>query len=201
MTDLKPVLDSLDRYDVLMADPPWHYNNRTTGRGTKFGGGASAHYPLMKDAAILSMADYVESICANNAAMFMWATGPRLELACRVLKAWGFRYSTVAFTWVKTKKDGEPHKGPGNYTASNAEFCLIAVKGSMPPKRKLVPSVILYPRMRHSEKPPIVRDRIELMYPEAKRIELFARHTTEGWDTFGNQVGLLDEKNKALPLE
>jgi N6-adenosine-specific RNA methylase IME4 len=190
-----------ERYDILLADPPWWYNNRTTGRGTRFGGGAGAHYRLMKNAELVAMADFVQSLCADHAVIFMWATGPRLNFAMELVKKWGFRYSTVAFTWLKTTKRGGLHKGPGNYTASNAEFCIIGIKGSKPPARKLVPSAILYPRLRHSEKPPVVRQRVELMYPNARRIELFARHTAPGWDAWGDQIGKLDDPNRVLSME
>lgn len=187
-------------YDVILADPPWWYSSRSANRATKFGGGARAHYEVMPDKDLLAMSDHVKSLCAENAVMFMWATGPRMDFACELLKAWGFRYATIAFTWIKKTKHDKIHRGPGTYTSSNAEFCLIGVKGSMPPTKKLVPSVILYPRMRHSEKPPVVRERIEAMYPNARRLEMFARHTAIGWGAQGNQVGILDDPNRTLSL-
>lgn len=41
---------------------------------------------------------------------------------------------------------------------------------------------------KHSEKPTAVRDRITEMFPTQKKIELFARNKTEGWDFWGNEV-------------
>jgi N6-adenosine-specific RNA methylase IME4 len=39
--------------------------------------------------------------------MFIWSSGPFLLQALRLIDAWGFRYSTRAFTWVKTRRDWE----------------------------------------------------------------------------------------------
>jgi N6-adenosine-specific RNA methylase IME4 len=169
-----------ERYDVIMADCPWFYNERSAnrksgGRGTKFGGGACSHYSLMKDKDLLVMSDFVKSLAADNAAMFMWATGPRKDFAIELLKAWGFRYATNGFTWIKTTKHGKIHRGPGSYTASNAEFVLLGIKGSKRPEKKLVDSVV--------------------------RIELFARHTAPGWDAWGDQIGKLDDPNRVLSME
>ena len=39
----------------------------------------------------------------------------------------------------------------------------------------------------HSEKPWEVRRRLELLYGDVERVELFARNTWPGWDRWGNQ--------------
>jgi len=42
----------------------------------------------------------------------------------------------------------------------------------------------------HSKKPEIAYKIIETMFPEAKKIELFARIEREGWDSFGNEINV-----------
>ena len=78
--------------------------------------------------------------------------------------------------------------GMGNWTRSNPELCLLAIKGK--PKRisASVHSVIDTPIERHSKKPDIVRDKIVSLCGNLPRIELFARQKTEGWDVWGNEV-------------
>jgi N6-adenosine-specific RNA methylase IME4 len=49
--------------------------------------------------------------------------------------------------------------------------------------------VIFSPRREHSRKPDEVYDLIEKMYPEATKLELFARTARDGWDQWGNEVG------------
>ena len=180
------------RFSVILSDPPWHYNNRKTGgercNKTKFGGGAQKHYPLMRDKDLISLAPAVQGIAADNCAHFMWATYPRLDFAMDLLKAWGFRWATVAFTWVKRNKaDTSEIYGPGYYTASNPEICLLGIRGKMRPTRKMTPSVIVCPRMEHSRKPDL-HPLIEAMYPDLAGIEMFARARREGWSAVGNEV-------------
>lgn len=187
-------------YSIIYADPPWWYASRSSNHKTKFGGGARAHYPVMRDGELLAMQETVQPIMADNCALLMWATMPRLDFAIELLKHWGdfgakkrsVRYATKLLTWVKTDKRGRPIYGPGHYSASNDELLLLGVRGSMRVQKRMVPSVIFYPRMRHSEKPPIVRDIIVDIFGDLPRIELFARHSVPGWDTFGNEPSKLE---------
>ena len=173
------------KYDVILADPPWWYGHRSPNRKTRFGGGARAYYPLMRDAELLTIAGHMATVSADNCALFLWATCPRLDFAQTFLNAAGFRYTTVAFTWIKLNNQGRPWRGCGHYTAANTELVILGIKGSMPPKKRLVPQVILSNRMEHSRKPAAVIERIEMMYPSARKLEMFARYPQPGWDAWG----------------
>ena len=37
----------------------------------------------------------------------IWVTFPKMEEAFKVIRAWGFEYKTVAFTWVKQNKKAD----------------------------------------------------------------------------------------------
>ena len=79
--------------------------------------------------------------------------------------------------------------GLGSYTRSNPEICLIGVKGKGLKRTSMgVNSVIDYPVMEHSKKPPVVRKKIVELLGDRPRIELFARDSHDGWDCFGNEV-------------
>ena len=107
-----------------------------------------------------------------------------------VIESWGFKYATVGFVWVKENpKSKTIFTGPGNYTKSNAEVCIIATKGKLLERvDKTIQQIIINPRENHSKKPDEVRKRIERMYGDVPRIELFARQKSEGWDVWGNEV-------------
>ena len=126
----------------------------------------------------------------NGAVLFMWVTPPLLSDGLQVMEAWGFKYVTVGFTWIKTnRKNGKPFFGLGFWTRSNAELCLIGVtKGH--PKRvdKTVAQLIISPLQEHSRKPDEARDRIVKLMGDLPRIELFARQRYDGWDAWGNEV-------------
>jgi site-specific DNA-methyltransferase (adenine-specific) len=143
----------------------------------------------MRDQEILDLGPLVRDITADNAALLLWATMPRLPLALQVIEAWGFRHSTTAFTWVKTNsRAGTPFIGPGYYTASNAEICLLGVRGRMKPIKRLVSSVIISPRREHSRKPDEARERIVEVFGDLPRLEMFCRHPAAGWDATGNHI-------------
>ena len=173
------------KYNIVLADPPWSYKDKRTHK--RVSGGASSHYETLSTTDIAQLP--VPSITAENCMLFMWATFPNIQAALDVIKAWGFTYKTVGFTWVKTNpKSGGPFFGIGYYTASNAEVCLLGVKGKPIKISNSVSSIIIEPRERHSKKPDIVRNKIVELCGDIPRVELFARQSTEGWDVFGNEV-------------
>ena len=130
----------------------------------------------------------VSKITDENCILFIWGTWPRLPDCLEVVKAWGFTYKTLGFNWYKENKNGSLFFGMGYWTRSNTEYCLLATKGH--PKRidANVFQVIRHPRLRHSEKPAVVRDKIVELVGDIPRIELFARQKTHGWDVWGNEV-------------
>lgn len=93
------------------------------------------------------------------------------------------------FQWVKQNRSGNGYFfGLGRWTRGNTEPCLLAVKGK--PKRisASVGQLVFSPLRRHSQKPDEVRDRIVELMGDLPRIELFARETAPGWDSWGNEV-------------
>lgn len=170
---------TVSKYSIIYADPPWVYS-----KGLK--GSPANHYPLMKTEDIMRLP--VQDISADNCALFLWVTFPRLQDGLNVLQAWGFRHVGEAFTWVKTNKiDGKPCIGIGQYTRHNAEPCLLGIKGSMARISKSVRSLVTATRGKHSQKPPEVRERIVELFGDIPRVELFARNNVDGWDAWGNQ--------------
>ena len=186
--DPQPLFQPLPdkEYDVIYADPPWDYKGQkqhTGAEGMRESGGAIEHYPTVTLEDLKSLD--VQSIVKEDALLFMWATSPHLDQAIELGEAWGFDYKTVAFVWDKQVLN------PGSYTLSQCEFVLVFKHGKRPvdPHRQLNQRQFLSKeRTEHSVKPDEIRDRIFLMYPNAQRIELFARGIVEGWDAWGNEV-------------
>ena len=64
----------------------------------------------------------------------MWATYPKMQEALDLIEAWGFKYKSIAFQWIKQNRSGNGYFfGLGRWTRGNTEPCLIAIKGK--PKR------------------------------------------------------------------
>jgi len=185
----------LEKYKVIYADCPWHYNDKRE-KHPRLCGGATVHYPVMKVSDITCLP--VRDIRDNDSILFLWATFPNLREALQVIEAWGFEYRTLGFSWIKTnKKNGKPFFGIGHYTKSNCEVCLIGVKGSPKIDSNFVSSVVMSPRLGHSQKPDEVRDRIVQLCGDVPRLELFARERTLGWDAMGYDI---DGKDIRLAL-
>jgi N6-adenosine-specific RNA methylase IME4 len=184
----------MNKYKTILCDPPWRYNNRANHK-TRFRGGSCGHYNLMSMEEIKTLP--ISEISDTNCALFLWVTFPYLEDQIKLFRHWGFRYKTVGFTWIKTNpRNGKPFFGVGYYAKSNAEVCLLGIKGKMKPISNKISSVIISPRREHSRKPDEARERIVQLFGDLPRIELFARQKTDGWDTWGNEV----ENSIELPV-
>lgn len=131
----------------------------------------------------------IPALADENCALFLWCTFPFLDEQIKLFEHWGFKYRTVGFTWIKTnKKNNKPFFGVGYYAKSNAEVCLLGIKGKMKPITNKVSSVVISPRREHSRKPDEVRDRITELFGDIPRLEMFARQKIDGWDVWGNEV-------------
>lgn len=173
----------MKKYQIIYADPPWSYKDKALS-GNR---GAVCKYSVMGGGELEKL--NVDLISDENCILFLWVTMPKLNEVFSLIKAWGFEYKTVGFTWVKrNKKSDSWFWGMGRWTRANAELCLIATKGK--PKRisAAVNQIIDTPIEYHSKKPDIVREKIIQLVGELPRIELFARQKTEGWDVWGNEV-------------
>ena len=174
------------KYDIIYADPPsafrvWY--DRAQGRS------AEKHYHTMEKQDIEKLP--VDKISNDNAVLFLWVTYPCLEQGLELIKKWGFKYKTVAFTWIKeNKKNSSDFVGMGYYTRANAEICLLATRGK-PLKRqsRCVRQVVRAKIREHSQKPIEIYSLIEQLFGcETSRIELFARNTYFNWDCWGDQA-------------
>lgn len=170
------------KYDVILADPPWAYNERIQHNGKLTTGSADMHYPTMKPKELMELP--VQNLSKDDCLLFLWTTGPQLDVSITVGQAWGFEYKTVAFVWDKQRPN------PGYYTMSQCEYVLVLKKGRIPKPRgsRSVRQFLQEKRAVHSRKPNTIHERIDEMFPEQEKIELFARRRYQGWDCWGNEI-------------
>ncbi len=171
-------------FDILYVDPPWDYKGQLqhAGPGSHDTGGAGRHYPTIKLDDLKALE--VGRIAADDSLLFMWSTSPHLDQAIELGKHWGFSWATVAFVWDKGRVN------PGFYTLSQCELCLAFKRGRIPTPRgaRNVRQFVSARRGRHSAKPAEVRSRIHAMFPELRKVELFARDQADGWHTWGLEL-------------
>jgi len=169
------------KYQILLADPPWRYDFSKDNSDK-----IENHYPTMK----------VEDICAlkipsaENSVLYLWATAPKLLEALEVMKAWGFAYKTHA-VWDKG------WIGMGYWFRGQHELLLVGVKGKFSPPQDIdrISSVIREKHEEHSRKPKMIRYWISKWYPDANKLELFARANEidlftqdKNWSVIGNDI-------------
>jgi N6-adenosine-specific RNA methylase IME4 len=192
----KSMLDGLPHrhFPVLLADPAWTFKSNSV---AKPGRNARRHYKTMtlSEIAALPVAKHM----ADNAALFLWITGPLLVIGAHIpiMEAWGFKPSGMAFVWIKLNPKStsisliritDLATGGGFTTRKNAEFCLIGKRGRSVRRDAGVHEVIIDRRREHSRKPEQVYQRIE-RYAAGPYLELFGRQKRRGWSVRGDEVG------------
>jgi N6-adenosine-specific RNA methylase IME4 len=178
------------KYSVLYADPPWRYRNARA--GSSLNGGAESHYPTMSLEAIKSLelldGRHISEWVAEDAVLFLWTTPPMTMDANEVLDAWGFEYKSYGFVWMKVNDDGHPVMGLGHATRQSAEVCLFAKRGrGVKRVSNSVRSGVISKRGSHSSKPMEVIRRIDMLYGNVPKLELFSREPYQGWDHWGSK--------------
>jgi len=178
----------VERYGVIVADPPWLYEQATT----TLQGTTGHHY---RDLSIDNLCTLpVVQVAAKDAILLLWCTWPQLTEGMRLIEAWGFKYVT-GFPWIKIQGtpqvnlagavNAKPQYGVGFWTRGCSEPILIARRGNVsPPNNGWVG--LLSPNFQHSRKPENLYDFAESI--PGPYLELFARRTRPGWTSLGNEI-------------
>jgi N6-adenosine-specific RNA methylase IME4 len=178
------------KYSLLLADPSWQYDNAQQNDPAR--GGIQYKTLSMEELYHLPI-----DKCANDDAILVcWVTFPKLMdeyyekyNPISIIRKWNFRPVTALFVWIKTNKRGEAiyedtnieeyddfYSGLGRYTNSNAEFAIVARRGKgLPRLAKNVKQLIFAPIGKHSAKPYVQYERLDKLYGNVSRVELFAR--------------------------
>ncbi len=177
-------------YDLVLADPPWPYEGSKTKDQA-----CGKHYESMSLYDLGAMP--VRPLLAKRAWVFLWVTSPKMHLGVALLSLWGLHFRGVPYVWCKATQAGKIIGGQGarpSHVKPTTEFVIC---GGTHKTGRLLPildegqhQVVVAPRPGnvHSAKPPEVRARIEALFGPIRRLEMFARESAPGWDSFGNQL-------------
>jgi len=118
--DLHALAASGKRFPVIYADPAWPWDCAESG---KIHSAPDHHYGTSTLDEIAKLP--VAALVADDCALLLWCTGPHIAIGThtKIMQAWGFKPSTMAFVWVKeNKSDGRVRtRGQGYYTLANAK--------------------------------------------------------------------------------
>jgi N6-adenosine-specific RNA methylase IME4 len=176
-------------YNVLYIDPPPKFESYSDITGMDRA--ADNHYQTMDREELWRLVPKIAKLAAPVCRMYLWATVPLMPLMVEFMTACGFTYSSH-IVWVKTTLDGTKLKlGTGYETRNAHELLLIGDNSPLVPSPlpgEQPPSVVFAPRTEHSVKPVIFYEIIERLFPDMRKLEMFARgEAREGWDTWGNE--------------
>jgi N6-adenosine-specific RNA methylase IME4 len=193
--------DGLPRghFRAIAADPPQRFKSYTALQVANWNSrrDVEKHYDCMtiEEIAALPVRDLAHP---EGCHLWLWITGPNLMRANEIIEGWGFRYSSIAFAWMKLRpgyverqprlfSERDLNVGLGLTTRHNVELCLLARHGNARRLDKGVREVVLAKRREHSRKPDEVYARIE-RYCAGPYLELFARERRPGWVAWGDEV-------------
>lgn len=201
------------KFRTIIADPPWQYGDRML-HMVSTGNGAAAKYNTLDTADIRNFlvergmsgqhesgAPNIASFIADDAYLWLWVTNAFVDEGHNVCRGWGFVPKTMV-TWVKGRLSVEinddrtvvpeliQHIGQGHHLRNTTEHVILAVRGSMHPKVRNLPTAFVHPGRwpgrLHSEKPRIIHEWAEQL-SDGPYLEIFARRQRENWSVIGDQ--------------
>jgi N6-adenosine-specific RNA methylase IME4 len=184
-------------YGLILADPAWSWVS-FSGQGSAPHRTADEPYKTMtiEELRALPVAD----LAAKDCVLIMWVIGSHLDQAIELGRQWGFTFKSDGFIWVKTGKHDQKVRplGMGKWVRKQTEYTLIFSRGK-PSRleagvRQLFETdehVIYAPRREHSRKPDDQYSRCERL-AAGPYLEMFARQSREGWDSWGDQASKFD---------
>lgn len=174
------------KYKVIYADPPWAFvaYTRTTVPHRRMY--AKPPYGVMSMDELKALP--IAAVADDDCALLMWIVDSHIDQGFALAEAWGFKFKTKLFTWLKVGKNGKPRMGMGHWTRKETEQVYLFTRGR--PKRLSggVRETITAQRREHSRKPDEAYERIEVLL-DGPYLELFARHGRKHWARWGNEAG------------
>ena len=170
-----PPLPGRGPYRVIVADPPWAYNNRAADPSHR----GACPYPQMGIEEICALA--AADIAHDDALLWLWTTNAHMRDAFAVIDAWGFEHKTI-LTWVKDRM------GTGDWLRGRSEHCLLAVRGKPTVQLSNQTTALHAPAGEHSAKPDEFYTLVETLCPAPRYAELFQRKSRPNWDGHGDEA-------------
>lgn len=181
-------MDKPIKYDIIYSDPPWA---QTKGNARK----CRPNQVKSLDYQTMSVSDCIKvqipffNQTAENHNVFMWTIDKFLHDTEAEMEKLGYKLH-ARIIWDKTNGIA-----PAFTVRFSHEYLLWFYK----PGKMLKPSsetrgkyttVMREPATYHSHKPICAYEMIEDMFPQAYKIELFARNRRDGWRCWGNEINV-----------
>lgn len=180
------IFSTTNVYDIVYTDPPWQQTKGGKRKARPLQG-KSLDYPTMDMESIKKIHRIVFEHVNEKHNVFMWTIDKYLHETEQMMNELGYNLH-ARFIW-----DKENGIAPAFTVRYSHEYLLWFYKKGrilMPinEMRGKYTTVLREPATKHSKKPECVYKMIEDMFPDATKIELFARNERDGWNCWGNEV-------------
>lgn len=178
--------DIKETYGLIYADPPWKQSKGGKKSVRENSSGKPLDYPTCSLDEIKEHLRLATESTTENSILFLWTIDKYLFEAQQIAESLGYKLH-ARMIWDKVT--GIPAAFTVRY---GHEYLLYMYKGKLTPvakdERGKIHTVFRERVTKHSKKPNIAYEIIERLYPDLKKLEMYARETRDGWDSFGSEV-------------
>lgn len=180
------IFNSDKKYGLIVADPPWKQAKGGKKSVREKSSGTSLDYPTCSLEEIKNHLEAANKLTEDNAILFLWTIDKYLFEAQKMAEDLGYKLH-ARMIWNKVTGI------PAAFTVRfGHEYLLYMYKGKLVPvareERGKIHTVFTEQVKKHSQKPEISFEIINRLYPDLKKLELYARTERDGYDCWGNEV-------------
>lgn len=209
------------KYQIVVVDPPYAFSDKLQQSEVKRGSAANYSTMTLVQLKALPVKDIADP---DGCILALWVPSSLIDQGLDLMQTWGFNVKQ-SYVWCKTKKQplkslAEDIKGldikkaikflkeaklpqilqfgMGHLWRNCHEIALIGINNTGiydKLQNKSQRSVCFAPNLKHSQKPEYLQDQLEIMFPNQKYLEMFARRTRKGWTCLGNEIDGQDIKD------
>lgn len=180
------IYDTPNRYDLIFADPPWKQARGGKKSVRENSSGKPLEYPTLSLEEIREHLEAATNLTEKDSVLFLWTIDKYLFEAQQIGESLGYKLH-ARMIWNKVNGI------PAAFTIRfGHEYLLYMYRGKLLPvakeERGKIHSVFTEQAKRHSQKPDVSYQIINRLYPDARKLELYARRQIPGFDCWGNEV-------------
>jgi len=171
-------------YDLFYIDPPWPIKRGGKKNARPNSSGVPLPYKTMNLKEIKEMIQ-LSVLRSPNANIFLWVIQKYYIEADQIMKELGYMKHTDI---IWDKNNGVCPAYTLRFSHEYLQWWYPKGKLLMPCKPALFSTVIKEPSRKHSQKPEQGYIMLETMFPQSKKMEMFARVHRITWDAFGDEI-------------
>lgn len=180
------IFSTKKRYELIVSDPPWKQSKGGKKSVRQNSSGTQLDYPVCSLDEIKEHLKVADTLTADNTVLFLWTIDKYLFEAEEMAKELGYKLH-ARMIWNKVT--GIPAAFTVRY---GHEYLLYMYKGKLTPvaanERGKIHTVFTEQVKKHSQKPETSFEIINRLYPDLKKLEMYARTERDGYDCWGNEV-------------